>query len=313
MKNEIIVFEDEGIRLDVNLSEETVWLTQAQMAELFERDRKTITRHIRNIYKSKELEEMATSSKNELVQKEGNRNITRQLIHYNLDMIISVGYRVNSKRGVEFRQWATNVLKKYIVEGYAVNPQRLDYLEKTVKLIEIANRNELEDNEAKNILVTIGNYSKALDLLDQYDYQSVKKPKGSTNDKQITYQECIDVISQLKFNENSTLFALERKHGLESIINNLYQTFNDKDIYPTIEEKAANFLYLVVKNHVFIDGNKRIGAALFIYFLQFYNILKKDNQNVIDNNTLVALTLLIANSDPKEKQIMVDLIMNFLV
>ena len=221
MKNEIIVFEDEEIKLDVNVDSDTVWLTANQMGKLFKTTAKNIRMHVNNIFKEGELEEDSVRKDFFLTASDGKQYRTK---YHDWDMIISVGYRVKSKRGIKFRKWATNVLKNYIIEGYAVNPQRLDYLEKTVKLIEIANRNE--------------------------------------------YQEL---------------------------------------------DEAANFLYLVVKNHVFIDGNKRIGAALFIYFLQFYNILKKDNQNVIDNNTLVALTLLIANSDPNEQQIMVDLIMNFLV
>lgn len=229
-------------------------------------------------------------------------------------MIISVGYRVNSKRGIAFRQWANKILKDYMLKGYTVNQKRLEYLEKTIKLIDIANRidEKLENNDAKEILKVIGEYSKALDLLDDYDHRTLKKIKGNTDERKIEYSECIDIINKLRFNEESTLFAVERDKGLQSIIGNIYQSFAGQDIYKSIEEKAANFLYLIVKNHVFADGNKRIAATLFIYFLNFYGILYKENKQTIDNNTLTALTLLIAESNPKEKEIIVDLVMNFL-
>lgn len=208
-------------------------------------------------------------------------------------MIISVGYRVNSKRGIAFRKWATKILKDYMLKGYAVNQKRLEYLEKTIKLIDIANRMEdrLENNDAKEILKVIGDYSKALDLLDDYDHRTLKKIKGNIDERRIQYRDCIDIINKLRFNEESTLFAVERDKGLESIIGNIYQSFSGQDIYKSIEEKAANFLYLTVKNHVFADGNKRIAATLFIYFLNFYGILYKDGKQTIDNNTLTALTI----------------------
>ncbi len=310
-KNEIILFENQGVKLEVNLKDETVWLTQKQMAELFDKDRRTITRHIQNIYKDEELNENAVCSFFEHTAEDG-KNYKVQ--YYNLDMIISVGYRVNSKRGILFRKWATKVLKDYMIKGYAINQKRLEYLEKTVKLIDIANRMDerLEGNDAKEILKVIGDYTKALDLLDDYDHRTLKKIKGTTDSRIIKYQDCMNIIHNLKFNEKSEIFGVERDKGLESIINNIYQSFNNQDIYKSIEEKAANFLYLIVKNHVFIDGNKRIAATLFIYFLNFYDILYKNNMQIIDNNTLAALTLLIAESNPKEKEIIIDLIMNFL-
>ena len=310
-KNEIILFENQGVKLEVNLKDETVWLTQKQMAELFDKDRRTITRHIQNIYKDEELNENAVCSFFEHTAEDG-KNYKVQ--YYNLDMIISVGYRVNSKRGILFRKWATKVLKDYMIKGYAINQKRLEYLEKTVKLIDIANRMDerLEGNDAKEILKVIGDYTKALDLLDDYDHKNLKKIKGTTDSRIIKYQDCMNIIHNLKFNEKSEIFGVERDKGLESIINNIYQSFNNQDIYKSIEEKAANFLYLIVKNHVFIDGNKRIAATLFIYFLNFYDILYKNNMQIIDNNTLAALTLLIAESNPKEKEIIIDLIMNFL-
>ena len=313
MKNEIIIFENQKVKLEVNMKGETVWLTADQMAELFGRDYKTIRKHISNAL----VEELdaSTVAKFATVQKEGTREVTRDIEYYNLDMIISVGYRVKSKNGVIFRKWATNVLRDHLLKGYTVNKQRLEYLEKTVKLIDIASRitkDELKDTDASELLKTINKYSNALNLLDDYDHRKLVKPKGTKSDEIITYDNCIDLIGLLKFNEESDIFALERNKGLSSIINNIYQSFGGVDVYPSIEEKAANFLYLIIKNHTFIDGNKRIAATLFIYFLEFYNILYKNEERVIDNNTLVALTLLVAESNPKEKEILIDLIMNFL-
>lgn len=307
MKNEIIIFKNQNVKLEVNMKDETVWLTQAQMAQLFDRDVKTISKHIINAF-DEELDEKSNSQKMRIANSDKLVNL------YNLDVIISVGYRVKSKNGVIFRKWATKVLKDYMIKGYAINQKRLEYLEKTVMLIDIASRinTEIQGTEAQEIIKVINNYSKALRLLDDYDYKRLSKPRGTMNDKKITYRECINIINKLRFNNISTLFALERKEGLKSIINNLYQTFDGKELYPTIEEKAANFLYLITKNHVFIDGNKRIAATLFIYFLEYYNTLYRENKQIIDNNTLVAITLLVAQSNPKEKDILIDLIMNFL-
>ena len=310
-RNEIILFENQGVKLEVNLKDETVWLNQKQMAELFNKDRKTITRHIQNVYTDEELEENAVCSFFEHTAEDGKRY---KVQYYNLDMIISIGYRVKSAQGIAFRKWATKILKDYMLKGYAVNQKRLEYLEKTIKLIDIANRMDerLENHDAKEILKVIGEYSKALDLLDDYDHKTLKKIKGNIDERKIEYNQCIEVINKLRFNEESTLFAVERGKGLESIIGNIYQSFGGQDIYKSIEEKSANFLYLIVKNHVFTDGNKRIAATLFIYFLNFYDILYKNGEQTIDNNTLAALTLLIAESNPKEKEIMIDLVMNFL-
>jgi len=314
LKNEIIIFENQEVKLEVNIKDETVWLNTEQMAKLFDRDYKTIRKHINNALEE-ELQGYSTVAKFATVQKEGNREVTRDIEYYNLDVVISVGYRVKSTNGIIFRKWANSILKDYMLKGYAVNQKRLEDLEKTIKLIDIATRidDKLQDNNAKEILKVINEYSKALNLLDEYDHKSIKKIKGSISDLRITYKDCIDIINKLKFNEDSDLFALERNNGLESIIDDIYQTYDGVDLYNSIEEKAANFLYIIVKNHVFIDGNKRIAATLFIYFLQFYNILYKDNIKVIDNNTLTAITLLIAESNPKEKNIIVDLVINFLV
>ncbi len=307
-KNEIILFENQGVKLQVNLREETVWLTQAQMEDLFDVKHATISEHISNIFKEGELDEKTSVGISD--KSSGGRKSKL----YNLDVIISVGYRVKSKNGVIFRQWANRILKDYMLKGYAVNQRRLEYLEKTVKLIDIANRidERLEGDDAKEILKVIGGYSKALDLLDDYDHRTLKKIKGNTDERMIKYEDCLDVIEKLRFNQESSLFAVERDKGLESIIGNIYQSFTGQDIYNSIEEKGANFLYLIVKNHVFVDGNKRIAATLFIYFLNFYGILYKNGQQTIDNNTLAALTLLIAESNPKEKEVIIDLVMNFL-
>ena len=308
-ENKIILFENQEVKLEVNMKDETVWLNANQLSKLFDRDSKTIRKHINNAL-NEELDDSVVA-KFATTAKDGK---TYQVEYYNLDMIISVGYRVKSKNGVIFRKWATKVLKDYMIKGYAVNQKRLEYLEKTIKLIDIAGRMdaELKGSEAWEIIKVINNYSSALSLLDDYDHKRITKPMGTKNDKQVTYEDCMNIIGKLKFNSDSNLFALERNEGLKEVIGTIYQSFDGKDLYSTIEEKAANFLYLITKNHTFIDGNKRIAATLFIYFLEFYNILYNENGQVIDNNTLVAITLLIAQSNPKEKEILIDLVMNFL-
>ena len=318
MKNEIILFENQGVKLEVNMKEETVWLNAEQMSILFGRDRTVIAKHISNIFKEEELLKEEVCAKFAHTTKHGamdGKEQTHEIDYYNLDMIISVGYHVKSKNGIIFRKWATKVLKDYLIKGYAVNQKRLDYLEKTVKLIDVASRinEDVESKNIKNIINVINSYSNALNLLDDYDHKNLTKPKGTKKLINVTYEDCKDVINSLKFNNYSDIFALERNEGLKEILGTIYQTFDGKDLYPSIEEKAANLLYLVTKNHVFIDGNKRIAATLFIYFLNRYDILYKNNEKIIDNNTLVALTILIAESNPKEKNILVDLVMNFLI
>lgn len=309
MKNEIILFENQNVKLEVNMKDETVWLSLDQMAKLFDRDKSVISRHIKNILEE-ELDD-AVVANFATTAKDGKKY---QIDYYNLDMIISVGYRVKSKNGIIFRKWANKILKDYLLQGYALNKKRLEYLEKTIKLIDIANRidEELENKDAKEILKVIGNYSKALDLLDDYDHRTLVKPKGNDSKKRIKYDDCLDIISKLKFNEKSDIFAIEKDGGLEAIIGDIYLTFDGNDVYKSVEEKASNFLYMIVKNHVFVDGNKRIAATMFIYFLNFYDILYKDGKQVIDNNALASLTLMIAESNPKEKEVIIDLIMNFL-
>ena len=261
------------------------------MTKLFGRDKSVISRHIKNALK--EEVDSSVVAKFATTAKDGK---TYQVDYYNLDMIISVGYRIKSQNGIIFRRWANKILKDYMIKGYSINQKRLEYLEKTVKLIDIANRidEKLNDGDAGKILKVIGNYSKALNLLDDYDHKTLSKPKGSNSKEQIKYKECINIVNKLRFNEESDIFAIERDKGLEAIIGDIYQTFDGNDVYKSIEEKASNFLYMIIKNHVFIDGNKRIAATLFIYFLNFYGILNKDNNQTIDNNTLAAITLLVA-------------------
>lgn len=315
MKNEIIIFEHQQVKLEVNMKDETVWLSLDQMAELFNRDKSVISRHIKNAIEEEcdnvVVAKFATTTQHGAIDGKAQ---THMVDCYNLDVIISVGYRVKSSQGIAFRKWANQVLKDYMLKGYAVNQRRLEDLEKTIKLIDIAGRidGKLNGDEAQEIIKVINNYSDALNLLDDYDHRTVVKPKGTKNDDKINYRICVNIVNKLRWCSDSDLFALERDKGLESIIGNIYGTFDGQDVYPTIEEKAANFLYLIIKNHIFIDGNKRVAATLFIYFLQFYNILYKNGKQVIDNNTLVAITLLIAESAPKEKDILIDLVMNFL-
>ena len=240
MKNEIILFENQNIKLEVNMKDETVWLNREQLSKLFNRDIKTIGKHINNALKE-ELDD-STIAKFATVQNEGNRTVTRNIEYYNLDMIISVGYRVKSQNGIIFRKWANKILKDYMLKGYAINQKRLEYLEKTVKLIDIASRidEKLENNDAKEILKVIGNYSKALDLLDDYDHRTLTKPKGNNSKKQIKYNECLDIINKLRFNEESEIFAIERNKGLEAIIGNIYQTFDGNKVYKSIEGEENN-------------------------------------------------------------------------
>ena len=316
MKNEIVIFDNQNVKLEVNMKDETVWLSLDQMATLFDRDKSVISRHIKNAL-DEELKDEVVVAKFATTTRHGaleDKTQTHMVDYYNLDVIISVGYRVKSKNGVAFRKWANKILKDYLIKGYAINEKRLKSLEKTIELIDIANRldDRLESIDAKSVLKVITSYTKALDLLDDYDHKTIEKKGTNKSLKKIEYEECMNVINTLKFNENSDIFALERDYGFKTIIDSIYQTFDGEELYKTTEEKAANFLYLTVKNHAFIDGNKRIAATMFIYFLNYYNMLYKDNALVIDNNTLTALTLLIAESNPKEKDLITALIMNFL-
>ena len=309
--------------IEVKLEKETVWLSQKQMAELFDKDSDTIGLHLRNIYKSGELEENLTTEKYSVVQKEGKRKVRREIKFYNLDAIISVGYKVNSKRGVLFRKWATQLLKDYLIKGYTLNQQRLqkqvkqlNELKETIKILgKTLEYKELTGDESKSLLKIISDYSYALEIIDQYDYHTLKIEK--TSDKEVyqfTYDEAIKQIELVKKTYgNSNLFGHEKDSSFKSSIATIHQTFDGIDLYPSIEEKAANLLYLIVKNHSFTDGNKRIAAFLFLYFLEKNGLLfSETGKKRIADNTLVALTLMIAVSKPEEKEIMIKVIVNLI-
>lgn len=310
---DIILFNDENISLEVNFDKEndTVWLSQKQLADLFDVTTDNIGLHIKKIISSGELDE-STTEEYSVVQLEGQRKVKRKIKFYNLDMIISVGYRVNSKKGILFRKWASNILKNYLVEGYVVNEKRLSYLEKQINLISIASRldERLISDEGNKILETIINYNKALSLLDDYDHQVLSKPDGTLGCYKITYDECRKIIDSMKF--ESTIFGVEKDESFNSSINAIYQSAFGEDVYKSIEEKAANLLYFITKNHSFIDGNKRIAASIFLYFLDKNSLLYINGNKRLSDAALVAITILIAESKPEEKEIIIDLIMNFL-
>lgn len=310
-KTELVIFkaQDGNVKLDVKLEDETVWLTQNQMSELFQTTKQNVSLHLNNVFKEGELDKNSTVKEYLIVQKEGNRQVSRKTSFYNLDVIISVGYRVKSKRGVEFRKWANSILKDYILKGYALNNNRINELGEVIRIMKRAKSNQIESNQ---LLDVIEKYTLALDLLDDYDHQKIEKPKGNTATYTLTYEECRKVIDGMKFGNESELFGNEKDDSFKSSINAIYQTFGGQDVYPTLEEKAANLLYLITKNHSFSDGNKRIAAALFLYFLDKNNALFIDGKKVIDDYTLVAVTIMTAESKPDEKDTMIKLIMNFL-
>ena len=276
MDNELVIFEDDEIKLEVPISakDETVWLNRQQMATLFNRDIKTIGKHIKNAI-NEELSGTSTVAKFATVQLEGTRQVERLIEYYNLDVIISVGYRVKSKRGVAFRKWANSVLKEYIIKGYAINQQRLNQLNQVLRIMK-----RLETAlDAKQVLTVVERYNKALDLLDDYDHQKLEKPKGNKTTYILTYEECRKVIDEMKFSSDSKLFGNEKDDSFKGSIGNIYQSFAGVDIYPSLEEKAANLLYFVTKNHSFSDGNKRIAATMFLYFLDRNGVLLKIMKN----------------------------------
>ena len=303
MNNEIILFEtnDKSITLPVRVDTDTVWLNRTQIAELFERDVKTIGKHINNALKE-ELDDSVVA-KFATTAADGK---TYQVDYYNLDMIISVGYRVKSTRGVEFRRWANSVLRQYIMQGHALNQKRLSDLGQVVKLMQRAQ----QSLETKHVLNVVEKYSEALRLLDSYDRQNIPRPIGSDAIYVLTYEECRGVIDSMRFGNESTLFGNEKDDSYKGSIGNIYQSFAGKDVYPTLEEKAANLLYFVTKNHSFSDGNKRIAATIFLYFLDKNRVLFTDGDKLIDDYTLVALTIMIAESKPEEKEMMISVIMN---
>ena len=323
MDNQIIIYqtEDGQTRVDVRMENETVWLTQAQMAELFQTDRTSIVRHINNIYKIEELEREATCAKIAQVQMEGNRKVTRQVPYFNLDMIISVGYRVNSKRGVKFRQWANSVLKQYLVKGYAVNDRlRRDQLGELRQLVQVVGRTLQHQDitstaDGQALFDVVVDYTYALDTLDNYDYERLCIERTTPQTAfRATYENAMAEIRRLhdKFG-GSQWFGNEKDDSFKSSIGQIYQTFGGEELYPSAEEKAAMLLYLVTKNHSFSDGNKRIAATLFLWFMNNNGILyRPDGTKRLADNTLVALTLMIAESRTEEKDVMVKVVVNLI-
>lgn len=308
--SQIVLFEssDGEVRLDVRSDQDTVWLTKEQLAILFGRDRTVISRHIANVYKEGEVDRLSTCAKIAQVQTEGDREVERQVEYYNLDVIISVGYRVKSQRGVEFRRWATDVLRRYIVEGRVENEKRLAQLAQVVSVMERLP----EEIGAAQILEIVKSYAPALDLLDDYDHQRLGRPRGSQGVYVLSYEECRDLIDSLRFSGESDIFGVEKDESFRSSIAAIYQSFGGREIYPSVQEKAANLLYFVVKNHSFHDGNKRIAASLFLYFLDRNGLLYESGRKCIGDDALVATAIMIAESRPDEKEAMVSLVMNFL-
>ena len=322
LDNKIVIYqtEDGKTQLDVKLENETVWLTQAQLVQLFDSSKANVSEHIKHIYEDGELAADSTVRKFRTVQTEGKRQVGRNVTYYNLDLIISLGYRVNTKRGIQFRQWATSVLKDYLIKGYAINQRiREENYRQMVQLVRsMARTVKLQDlsKEVRNALLdVVVDYTFALDRLDDYDYQRLSIPESSTEEKfHATYEGAMNVLAELreKFG-GSGLFANQKDDSFKSSIGQIYQTFGGQDLYPTVEEKAAMLLYLVTKNHSFSDGNKRIAATVFLWFMNENGILYDDMHNKrIDDATLVALTLLIAESRPEEKDTMIKVVVNLI-
>ena len=324
-KGEIILYKSpEGdTEINVKLKEETVWLTIIQIATLFKKARTTILEHIKNVYLEGELQQALTCRKFRQVQKEGKRTVTREIEHYNLDVIISVGYRVKSKRGTQFRIWANKILKDYLIKGYALNEKklkeqtdRIKELEKTLDIFSnVVESYRLKQDEFAGILKVVKDYTYALDILDRFDKRSLRI--SSTNKEllfKISYESAKKVIRKMKEKfGGSNLFGREKDKSFRGTIGAIYQTFGKKELYPSLEEKAAHLLYFTIKNHSFVDGNKRIAAALFLWFLEMNNYLyTKDGRKRIADNALVALCLLIAESNPKEKDIIVKVVVNLI-
>ncbi len=309
MKNELILFEtaDKEIKLNVSVNDNTVWLNRNQLAELFERDVKTIGKHINNALKE-ELDNSVVAN----FATTASDGKTYQVEHYNLDMIISVGYRVKSNRGVEFRKWANKILKQYIIQGYAINEKRLEALQRTVSIQTKMLASTLEVEEI-DVLKAVNLYTEALMLIDQYDHQSLNKPEGSKPIYRITYEECRRMVDAMEDTFHSDVFGIEKEEGkVEGILAAVYQSVFGGDVYPSLEEKAANLLYFMIKDHPYADGCKRIAASLFLEFLNKNNFLYKDGTKRISDGAMVAITLMIAESNPSEKDIMVNLVMNLL-
>ncbi|MBT3296695.1 MAG: virulence protein RhuM/Fic/DOC family protein [Lentisphaerae bacterium] len=317
-RGDIVVYETEdgGVQLDVRLENETIWLTLNQLAELFGRDKSVISRHLRSIYSTGELQREATVAENATVQEEGARSVTRKLDYYNLDAIISVGYRVNSKRGTAFRIWATNVLRQHLVQGYSVHEQRLVALGQSLKLAsDITRRKQLSGDEASALLQTVSDYAYALGLLDDYDHQRVAVRRKSVREAvRVDYAEALALIDQMRsaFGD-SAVFGVEKDDSLHSSLSAVMQSFGGQDVYPSVEEKAAHLLYFLVKNHSFVDGNKRIAAVVFLRFAEKNDLLYDEQGGKrIADNALVAMTLMIAESKPAEKDVIAAMLTNLI-
>lgn len=311
-QNIFIYKKENEVQVEITYENDSLWLNLNQISTLFDRDKSVISRHIKNIYKEKELPEYSTVAKNATVQYEGNRKINRKIEFYNLDIVLSVGYRVSSAKGTQFRIWANKILKEYLVKGYSINEKRLEQLQKTIQLVQ---RTSKLTKDTEDLLDILADYSSALDILDKFDHQSLTKNNvNNAVSYKIDYKEAKTAIEKLKIKfGGSNLFGNEKDNSFKSSISTIDQTFDGKELYPSIEEKAANLLYFVVKNHSFSDGNKRIAAWLFVWYLDKNNFLYKPDQSKrIENNTLVALTLMIAESNPNEKEMMINVIINLI-
>ena len=310
----MVRFTDDDFVLDVraDVKNDTVWVSLNELCVLFGKDKSVISRHISNIFKQKELDKKQTVAKNATVQNEGEKNVRRNITYFNLDVIISVGYRVNSKRGIAFRKWANKILKDYLIQGYAVNDRRLENLG---KVIDIQNKMlsyslNIDRDELSKV---IDEYSRALDLLDEYDHQVLPQVQGTQSEYVMSYEEAREIIDSMKFKEMSNVFGVEKEKGkLKGIIDQVYQNVFGKELYPSVQDKAAHLLYFLVKDHPFADGCKRIAATLFINFLYKTGHLYKDNKQIISNEALIAITILTAESNPNEMEIIIRLIMNLL-
>ena len=315
-ENEIVLFEteDKEITLNVKVNQDTVWLNRNQMADLFGRDVKTIGKHINNAVRE-ELSDQVVVAKFATTTQHGaieGKTQTHMTEYYNLDVIISVGYRVKSQRGIEFRRWANKVLKDYIIKGYAINDKRLEALQKTVEIQAKMLATAIE-GDSDDVLKAVNLYTQALTLLDQYDHQSLEKPEGNKSIYRITYADCRTMVDRMEDSFKSDVFGVEKEPGkIEGILAAVYQDVFGGEVYPSLEEKAANLLYFMIKDHPFADGCKRIAASLFLEFLNRNNALFRDGHKVISDGALVAITLMIAESDPKEKDIMTTMVMNLL-
>ena len=315
--NQVVVFIEDGLELNINFDyeNETVWLTQAQLSELFESSSDNISLHLKNIYGEGELSESLTTEDFSVVRIEGSREVKRTIKHYNLDAVLSVGYRVKSIKATQFRKWANTILSSYLKKGYVINSSK-------VKIPNLTEITEILDNYRKfdgdlhlsgnELLEFMIAYNRSLSLLDDYDHQSFELPNGSKDVYRIEYNECLDIVKRSKFTGKNDNFGKERDKSFDSSISTIYQTYDGKELYPTLEQKAAMLLYLVTKNHSFIDGNKRIASTVFLYFLDRNKSLFVDGRKRISDETLATLTILIAASNPKDKDIIINLILAIL-